>query len=57
MTREELENIETLRELTSDTDVLEALIQWLPTDNMNEFIKDFINDYDLEIQYIDGERE
>ena len=55
MTKEELKDINTLRELTSDTDVLEALIQWLTTDTIDEFTEDFIKNYDLDTQYVDEE--
>lgn len=55
MTKEELRNIDTLRDLTSDTKLLEALIYWLPTDELNEFIEDYIKDYDLEYQFLEEE--
>lgn len=55
MTKEELRNIDTLRDLTSDMKLLEALIYWLLTDELNEFIEDYIKDNDLEYQFLEEE--
>ena len=55
MTKEELRNIDTLREFTSDTQLLDALTYWLPTDELNEFIEDYIKDNDLEYQLLNEE--
>lgn len=55
MKKEELRNIDTLRELTSDTQLLEALIYWLPTHERNDFIEDYIRCNELEKQILDEE--
>ena len=55
MKKEELRNIDTLRQLTSDTELLEALIYWLPTNERNDFIEDYIRCCELEHQFLDEE--
>lgn len=55
MTKNELRNIEVLKQLTSDIEVLNALINWLPSDELDEFIEDYIVDNELEYLYCEDE--
>ena len=55
MKKEELRNIDTLREFASDAQLLDELIYWLPADELNQFIEDYIKDYDLEYQLLNEE--
>ena len=56
MTKNELRNIEVLKQLTSDIEVLNALINWLPSDELDEFIEDYIVDNELEYLYCEDEQ-
>lgn len=55
MTKNELRNIEVLRQLTNDTQLLDALLLWLPSDELDEFIEDYIVDNELEYLYCEDE--
>ena len=55
MTKNELRNIEVLKQLTNDTEVLNALINWLPGNELDEFIEDYIVDNELEYLYCEDE--
>ena len=55
MTKNELRNTAVLRQLTNDTQMLDALILWLPSDTLDEFIEDYIVDNELEYLYCEDE--
>ena len=55
MTKNELKNIDVLRRLTSDAQILDALILWLHSDELDEFIEDYIVDNELDYLYCEDD--
>lgn len=53
MNDNDLENIDTLRALLGDSRVLDELLRYLPEEDVDEFIRNLMVDFDIERLYSD----
>lgn len=53
MNDNDLENIDTLRVLLGDSRVLDELLRYLPEEDVDEFIRNLMLDFDIERLYSD----